>query len=145
MSAAKLSVLLILIFIFIGMLIGYQVFRWFDTPEEQIELKDGPIMMEGRYLMAISPVSFPTIQTLAVASSIIECESQGNHYNTDGTILRGPCGEYGVAQFMPETWDWFNELRGTNLNILDKDDQLNMLYWAIESGLAEHWVCYKPN
>jgi hypothetical protein len=49
---------------------------------------------------------------------------------------------FGVAQFQRETWDWFNEMRGTTLNYFDEQDQRSMLYWALSNGYQELWTCW---
>lgn len=83
--------------------------------------------------------------------SILKCESNFNHYKPDGSILRGDAGEYGMAQFKRKTWNWFNSLRDKQdlpklYDILDPYQQLEMLKWAEQNNLLDHWSCYvRPN
>lgn len=55
----------------------------------------------------------------------------------------GKAGEIGYFQYKISTWNWFNELRGTNLNILSVADQTDMTRWAFENGYKNHWTCAK--
>ena len=68
---------------------------------------------------------------------VLQCES-----GLDNSRI-GKAGEVGVAQFMPKTWEWFNELRETHLDIHNLNDQLNMFVWAFENGYAENWTCWR--
>ena len=77
-----------------------------------------------------------------VISQVINCESGWTHHR-DGKIIRGTSGEYGIAQFMPDTWDYFNELRGTNLDIMNREEQLSMIEWAFNNEYQNHWTCYR--
>ena len=87
---------------------------------------------------------YPSVYTVgAIMAKVVQCESGWNHYDKNGEVIRGKAGEYGIAQFMKSTWDWFNELRGTNLNILNREHQLELMEWAFSEGLASHWTCYK--
>lgn len=54
----------------------------------------------------------------------------------------GPSGEIGVAQYLKSTWDYFNKLRGTSLDIYNTKHQLELTAWAWKNGLQFHWVCY---
>ena len=54
----------------------------------------------------------------------------------------GSAGERGLYQFMPKTWNWFNSLRNTNLNIYNVSHQIDMYCWAISSGYNSHWTTY---
>lgn len=56
---------------------------------------------------------------------------------------RGAAGEIGLAQFMPMTWKYFNSLRGTDLDIHNIEDQLDMTAWAFSEGYQTHWSCWK--
>lgn len=87
------------------------------------------------------------IQKLSKTSQdILHCESRYNHYNPDGSILRGKDGEWGMGQFMKKTFSWFNEIRGREqLRMLDRlnpYDQVEMLDWAEKNNLLDHWACY---
>jgi soluble lytic murein transglycosylase-like protein len=55
----------------------------------------------------------------------------------------GAAGEIGLCQFMPSTWNWWNKVRGTNLNIHSVDDQLDMMAWAFSRGYQRHWSVWK--
>ena len=68
--------------------------------------------------------------------SVLFCESSLDNSKT------GKAGEIGIAQFMPKTWDWFNKIRGTNLDIYNELDQIDMLVWSIANGYSSHWTCY---
>jgi soluble lytic murein transglycosylase-like protein len=55
---------------------------------------------------------------------------------------RGSAGEIGLYQFKQKTWDWFNELRNTNLNINNRSHQIDMYCWAIAHGYSHFWTTY---
>lgn len=42
-------------------------------------------------------------------SKQINLESLGNHYKVDGTLTESPKGALGIAQFMPDTWQWLKD------------------------------------
>jgi len=67
-------------------------------------------------------------------------ESGWSMYNTRGAVLRGKAGEWGVAQFMPGTWEWLAEMRqAEGLSLLDKlnfDDQIEMFLYGWEKGVT---------
>ena len=101
-------------------------------------------MMEGRYLMAISPVSIPNIQVLATAHSIIECESSGNHDVWGDLDYEYPA--YGIAQFQERTFYWMAELSGRNgLDWKSEADQRWLLEWAIANGYGNYWTCFNES
>lgn len=68
---------------------------------------------------------------------VIQCESGWRQE------ARGAAGEIGIAQFMPATWKYFNDIRGTSLDIYSSDDQLDMIIWAFNNGYQSHWTCYR--
>ena len=68
---------------------------------------------------------------------IIQCESS---FNSNAV---GLAGEIGLAQFMPKTWELFNKERGTDFDIKNDLDQINMLAWGLENGKGKHWTCYR--
>ena len=76
---------------------------------------------------------------------VLKCESNLIHIDRNGNIIRGKDGEYGIAQFKQETWNWFNELRETNLDILNMEDQLDMIKWAFNNGYQEQLTSYSIN
>jgi hypothetical protein len=100
-------------------------------------------MVQQNTLVAITA---PYIEKPVVLGSIIEdvidCESGWQHTDKYGNIIRGDAGEYGLCQFMPGTWNHFNKIRGTNLDIYSEQDQLDMINWAFKNGYQEHWTCY---
>lgn len=55
----------------------------------------------------------------------------------------GPSGEIGVAQYFKGTWDYFNKLRGTNLDIYNTAHQIEMTSWAWQNNMKSHWVCHR--
>jgi soluble lytic murein transglycosylase-like protein len=67
----------------------------------------------------------------------LKCESGFSNY------ARGKAGEIGLAQYMPSTWSYFNKIRGTNLDIYNIEDQIDMTAWAFSKGLNNHWTCWK--
>ncbi len=118
----------------------------------KIENENELIIIQGSSVMAtISPVtlkfavlgSFVDKDDIMLVQDIIECESNGIHYNSNGTVKRGKAGEYGIAQFMPATWNLFNKIRGTNLDITNEQDQLDMLFWALETNRGFNWTCWR--
>ena len=55
----------------------------------------------------------------------------------------GKAGEMGIFQYLPKTWNWFNKLRRTDLDILKVNDQTEMTKWAWENGYKDYWTCAK--
>ena len=96
-------------------------------------------MIQGNSLMPISSVYFPITRVYAslMADKIILCESGWDN------AARGKANEIGIAQFLPQTWEWMSELSGLNGNIYNETDQLELLEWALESGYKNHWSCVK--
>ena len=72
-----------------------------------------------------------------VIYKVIYCESRWDN------TARGKAGEIGIAQFMPTTWEWFNKMRDTNLDIDKEADQLEMIVWGFGNGYQRHWVCFR--
>ncbi len=98
----------------------------------------------GNSFQAISSPTFVKTQVLGLIMSLdnelyrlVECESGFN------AEARGKAGEIGLFQYMPKTWIYFNQLRGTNLDIYSPEDQLSMTLWAWSKNYQEHWTCYK--
>lgn len=78
---------------------------------------------------------------------VIDCESNFRHYNKYGNILVGDkhlsYNVYGIAQFQKRTFAWLSELSGKeDLSIWNKDDQIELLRWAIDNGYGYLWSCY---
>ena len=76
-------------------------------------------------------------EDISIVQEVIFCES-----GFDQSAI-GKAGEIGIAQFMPKTWDWFNKIRGTNLDINNIEDQLNMIFWAFNESYENHWTCWR--
>ena len=125
--------LLIIIIIY-----GYQVFKEkvfqypLVAPTQQYTIEHNNTLRGIINPVHIKPKVYGTI-----ISQVIECESNWNNN------ARGKAGEIGLCQFMPKTWIWFNDLRGTNLDIYSEADQISMIHWAFEQGLADHWTCFR--
>lgn len=80
--------------------------------------------------------------------AILEDESDYNHYFPSGSVIKGSANEFGIAQFKRRTWNWFNQLRAEQelpkiYEILNPFNQVEMLKWAEENNLLEHWSCVK--
>ena len=93
--------------------------------------------------MAIYPPTFVKTQVLGLILglsnelyALAECESG---FNTEAI---GKAGEIGLFQYLPSTWNWFNEIRGTDLDIYNPDHQRDMTEWAWQNDLESHWTCY---
>lgn len=68
---------------------------------------------------------------------VVNCESGWDN------LARGQAGEIGLAQFMPATWEMFNEMRKTNLDIFNPQDQVDMVIFAFEKEKYKKlWTCY---
>ena len=145
MSNVPFIILFIVLTLFIGLWIAEAYVKALEDDFEPL----GTISSESYGIINYAIYSkFPPTprkyQTLGtIAGEIIQCESGGKHYDKYGYIIRGQAGEYGIAQYMPESWEYFNKLRGTDLDLLDKQDQLNMLEWCLENDLGFHWTCFK--
>ena len=98
--------------------------------------------LQDNSIIAVSVPHRFNPETLGVMMEIINCESGGQHYDKDGDIKRGEAGEYGIAQYMPGSWEYFNKLRGTNFDIYNERQQINMLEWCLNNNLGEHWTCF---
>ena len=89
------------------------------------------IIIQGNTL---APMIYPPVPDLI--DKIVECESGWNNNAV------GKAGEIGLGQFLPKTWDWFNEIRKTNFDIYSHIDQLDMLYFGLYNGYRNHWTCF---
>ena len=67
---------------------------------------------------------------------IVKCESGWDN------SARGKAGEIGLAQFMPQTWEWMSKLAGFQGDIRNADDQLKLLKWGLANGYEKHWTCF---
>jgi len=133
------------------LVIGYKLFKNEKVILPQIQFND---LFVGRAF----PTFVPDIQTLGILVEedidecwsdydcwrTIQCESGWTHYYKNGKVIRGKAGEYGIAQFKVGTWNLFNQERGTNLDIMSREDQLDMIMWAFNKGekYRRHWTCY---
>ena len=91
-------------------------------------------------LASIVPEWYQTTpQTIKRAENIILCESGGKN------DVWGKYGEFGIAQFKEKTFYWMADLAGLeNPNWKDEKQQVYLLLWALDNGLAKkHWTCYK--
>lgn len=82
------------------------------------------------------------------AQDTLMCESGGSMYNPGIlSVIRGKAGEWGIGQFMPDTWEDFQNRRREQgipglLDKLNPIDQLEMVDWAWQNDLQSHWSCY---
>lgn len=73
----------------------------------------------------------------------IQCESEFRY-----TAI-GKAGEIGIGQFMPSTWDYWNNERIKKisvlrpLNIYSTKDQIEMLVWSWNKGYQNQWTCFR--
>jgi hypothetical protein len=100
------------------------------------------VVLGGDTLKGVAIPAYFNPQVYAIIQDIVSCESSGRQYDENGEIVKGKAGELGIAQFKPETWEYFNNLRGTDLDIMSESDQLNMLRWGLETGRGNHWTCF---
>lgn len=69
---------------------------------------------------------------------VVKCES---NYRQSA---RGAAGEIGAAQFLPSSWQYFQNLSGKHhLSIHSASDQIELAAWAFANGYQHHWTCYK--
>ena len=94
------------------------------------------IVMGGNTIKALHINYYDLRELGTLGEAIIHCESRG-----DQSVI-GKDGEIGVAQFMPETWEWMCELADYEGDINNEENQRWMLSWALENGYAEHWTCF---
>lgn len=71
-------------------------------------------------------------------AKVIQCESSFNPYP-----IPGDSGEaFGVAQFHKPTFEAFTKQMGVKLDYYNPLDQLRVMVWAFNHGLAHHWSCF---
>lgn len=89
----------------------------------------GPHGPLHRYLYATAP--YPWLQ-----DEILHCESEWNPnaYN--------PSGASGIAQFMPGTWAWGEQLFGEMGSPWNPYDAIDMMNAFARNGMLTHWSCY---
>lgn len=69
-------------------------------------------------------------------------ESNFTHYGADGKVIRGKAGEYGICQYMMDTWLWWEkEFNRPDLSLYDPYDQIEMMAIAFAHGKQSHWTC----
>lgn len=74
-----------------------------------------------------------------IVVAIIKCESDGRH-NVYGDGGRS----YGIAQFQKATFHWLAGKSGMKgLKWKDRDDQIQLLTWAVRNNYGHLWTCYK--
>lgn len=88
------------------------------------------------------------LNELSVKNPLLGCltyqESHREHWNQGGTIKRGKAGEFGVAQFMWNTFYGFAKQMGFyDADILNPTHQLLVMEWALDNGLQKHWTTLK--
>ena len=83
-----------------------------------------------RYLYQTAP--YPWLQ-----DQIIQCES-----GWDSEAYNGIYGASGLAQFLPSTWAWGEELFGYMGPMWDPYAQIDMMNAFAEAGMLHHWSCY---
>ena len=128
--------ILILAILIIAFCVGILVFHLRIAPEPYQPLS-GVFYYQPRI-----PYYPKTYVLGTLIKQVIQCESGGRQRDKNGDLIIGKANEIGIAQFKQETWDYFNQIRGTNLDITDKDDQLSMIIWAFKNGYVSHWSCY---
>lgn len=112
------------------------------TGEREIEKSDERILGffnpdRQRLIDALTPIQKETLWN----------ESGWSMYKHNA-VIRGSSGEWGVAQFMPSTWEYLTELRRRdNIKpiLLDKmsfEDQITMFKFAFERGYQDWWMGY---
>lgn len=77
---------------------------------------------------------------VSIANSVTYCESSNRQ---DG--VWGKAGEYGKAQFKPQTFTWMKKVfHKPGYSIINEKDQVDLLREAIKHGYGNHWnTCYK--
>jgi len=123
---------------------------------EYVTEKPGPATVQGSTIQAISPVYFPNPRVYGITMNqetnadelrelikqekpllyrIIECESDWrNVCNTQG------CGRgMGLAQIIPETWDYIGTKISIGADPMDKADNLKAALWLFNNEGTHHW------
>jgi len=106
----------------------------------------GQITLNQCFTRQVNMPYYPDIYVLGtLIEQVIQCESGGRQYDSNGNLIIGKAGEIGICQFKQKTWDMFNKERGTNLDIMSREDQLEMIVWAFNKGeeYKRHWTCYQ--
>ena len=85
----------------------------------------------------VIPIKEEKTDLETILDDLAFCESS----NDNSKI--GKAGEIGIFQYKKSTWNWFNKIRGIDLDIYSSEDQRFMTKWAWESGYKNHWTCTK--
>jgi len=123
----------IFLIIILAFILGCLMCRWAIPKAEQI------LSLNQCFIGETHSIFIPDTRTMGTIEMerVIQCESSGDNSK------RGKAGEIGVAQFMPETWEWMSEKAGLKGDIYNEQDQRRLMEWAWENNLKHHWVCYK--
>jgi len=126
------------------LLIGFIVF----APQTAVTSPEGTTTLSECVFGKINIPYIPIVITSgSIVSEVIQCESGWKHYDKNGNVKVGDTHlqnhSYGICQFQIRTWETFNKERGTNLDIMSRDDQLDMIDWAFKNGKQNHWTCFR--
>jgi len=79
-------------------------------------------------------------KALRQAAAVIRCESGGRHDGVWGDGGRS----YGIAQYQRRTFYALAEEAGLSAaDWKSREDQVQLLVWAIENGRAGEWTCWR--
>ena len=150
-----LDLITILVWIAVLGLFVLSILIWIKKPLKEYEIREQSVV----YQWEVPVLQYRTLGSLIGNNLLeeymdmpedqketIECESNWNHYNKYGAILRGDAGEYGIAQFMLPTWNIFKKEAGLpDLSIHSAKDQIELMSWAFEQGeeYKKHWTCWR--
>lgn len=72
--------------------------------------------------------------------NILTCESGIKHEGTWGDGGKS----YGIAQFQYATFDYLRNKAGRpGLRWKNRDDQIELLDWALRNGYGKYWTCFQ--
>lgn len=125
--------ILFILSLFLFCWIGYNMSQAFAQTSVETQTERQSLFLKA-YTPPVMIIKEKVLGSLI--TRVIECESGWNN------SAIGAAGEIGLCQFLPETWKYFNELRGTNLDIYNKEHQLDLIDWAFKNNLEDHWTCY---
>jgi hypothetical protein len=131
MTAGRLSLLIILILLLIGILVGYQIMGKY-APQGQTERLDNDfIVVQGNSIMAVSSVYYPHIYTYGV---LLDCLEFYESSHCDTAV--GEAGEIGCLQWLPSSFEYHCEG-----DIWDCDTQRDCANRLLEEdfGNIRHW------
>jgi soluble lytic murein transglycosylase-like protein len=131
----------ILLLVAFLLIIGIGYYLWAENPTEaKIERKyatDYWILGGNSVKAVVPPTELQPTTLTSLVNDIIWCESRWQENAV------GKAGEIGVAQFLPQTWNWMSKISGIKGDLYNTNDQIRMLRWALQNGYAHHWTCYK--